>query len=78
MSEEWLSELGNEVAAAEQPLYTLPLIPPRAMLRNLPEPLATRYATGLRPLEYTQLQPEQIQGDLLHLPDRVVPIFFFR
>ena len=45
---EWLDELGDEVAVGKQPLYTLPLIPPRALLSQLPEPLASLYATGLR------------------------------
>lgn len=71
---EWLCELGDEVSVGKEPLYRLPLIPPRAWLGDLPEPLATLYATGLRAEEYLGLRAEQVSGQGIWLDDRFVPV----
>lgn len=71
--DEWQAELGQEIQLGKQPLYTLPLIPSRAALQNLEEPLASLYATGLRAEEYRSLQKAQLHSDHIQLPDRIVP-----
>lgn len=73
LKDDWQAELGEEILLGKDPLYTLPLIAPRHALKNLAEPLATLYATGLRPEEYLSLQPSQLQEGYIQLPDRIVP-----
>ena len=73
LEDDWQAELGQEVQLGKNPLYTLPLIAPRRALQNLPEPLASLYATGLRAEEYLSLQADQVHDGYIQLPDRIVP-----